>query len=296
MGRRSTGIVVVLLAAVVGLGLSAWLGGLSGGSDGGGAGDAGGGLDALAAAAPATGGSTDFDPGAASSAPGRDAAIVARGKRAAVAVYARPVQRGGARGGASARGGDGARGSGGSSPRTIKRRTVDGKPLPVIFRVLRQRDDGWLRVELPTRPAKGAHGRGWVRAADVRLARSEYRIVIERGTHRLLLREHGRTVMRAPIAVGRSLSPTPTGSYFVTDLLRPPDPRGFYGPYALGLSAYSPVYTSFAGGDGQVGIHGTDDPSVLGSDVSHGCIRISNAVVTKLARTVPLGTPVTIRA
>ena len=55
---------------------------------------------------------------------------------------------------------------------------------------------------------------------------------------------------------------------------------GFYGPYALGLSAHSPVYTSFAGGDGQVGLHGTNQPSVLGTDVSHGCIRVANDVIT----------------
>jgi lipoprotein-anchoring transpeptidase ErfK/SrfK len=77
-------------------------------------------------------------------------------------------------------------------------------------------------------------------------------------------------------------------------LLRPPDPRGFYGPYAFGLSAYSPVYTSFAGGDGQVGIHGTDNPGAIGRDVSHRCIRVANAVVARLARRLPLGTPVAI--
>jgi lipoprotein-anchoring transpeptidase ErfK/SrfK len=103
-----------------------------------------------------------------------------------------------------------------------------------------------------------------------------------------------RPVLRTKIAKGRAVSPTPTGRYFVTDLLRPPDPQGFYGPYALGLSAHSPVYTTFAGGDGQVGLHGTNQPSVLGTDVSHGCIRVANPVITRLARLVPLGTPVDI--
>ena len=112
--------------------------------------------------------------------------------------------------------------------------------------------------------------------------------------HRLVVERDGRVVMRAPIGLGRSVSPTPTGRYFITDLLRPPDPRGFYGPYAFGLSAYSPVYTSFAGGDGQIGIHGTNAPETIGRDASHGCIRVANAIVTRLARRLPLGTPVTI--
>ncbi|HST41303.1 MAG TPA: L,D-transpeptidase [Conexibacter sp.] len=275
MRGRLTAVAVVLVAAVAGLAFSAWLGG---GGDGDGARAQSGDPEALAAAAPAAGGSTDFDPGAAASIPGRGSAIVARGKRATVAVYRAPREAGAARAARPAR--------------RITRRTVEGRRLPVVFDVLERRG-AWLKVALPVRPNGG---RGWVRAADVRLARSDYRIEVRRRAHRLLLFEHGRVVLRAKIAVGRAVSPTPTGSYFITDLLRPPDPDGFYGPYALGLSAYSPVYTSFAGGDGQVGIHGTNTPSVLGSDVSHGCIRIANATIVKLAKTVPLGTPVTIRA
>src|SRR5262249_12532585 len=110
----------------------------------------------------------------------------------------------------------------------------------------------------------------------------------------LTVSEGRRELLRAPIAVGRSVSPTPRGRYFVTDVIRPPRPDGFYGPYALGLSAHSPVLTSFDGGDGQVGIHGTDDPGAIGTNVTHGCIRVRNAVVRRLARTVPLGAPVTI--
>ena len=52
---------------------------------------------------------------------------------------------------------------------------------------------------------------------------------------------------------------------------------------------------SFGGGPGQIGIHGTNEPGALGTDVSHGCVRISNASITKLARLLPLGTPVQIR-
>jgi lipoprotein-anchoring transpeptidase ErfK/SrfK len=137
---------------------------------------------------------------------------------------------------------------------------------------------------------------GWVRRADVRLMLTRLRIVVRLRAHRLELRDGGRTVLRARIAVGRAVSPTPHGHAFVTDIVRPPDPHGFYGPYALGLSAHSRVYTTFEGGDGQVGIHGTNRPGAIGSDVSHGCIRVGNRTVTRLARRVPLGTPVLIEA
>jgi lipoprotein-anchoring transpeptidase ErfK/SrfK len=204
--------------------------------------------------------------------PGRGVAVVARGRRDTVVVRVRPDSR--------------------APARIVLRRTVDGKALPVVFLVLARRG-GWLKVSLPVRPN---HASAWVRAADVRLARDPYRVEVQLRRHRLLVYEHDRVLLHAPIGVGRAVSPTPTGRYFLADLLRPPDPNGFYGPDAFGLSAYSPVYTSFAGGDGQIGIHGTNAPGALGSDVSHGCIRVRNDVIERLARRLPLGTPVRIRA
>lgn len=261
---------IVLLAALLLVGTVAGLFGRAA-LDGGG-GDA---ADPDAAALPVApaGGRTDLSLADAAVAPGRGVAIVARGRRAAVAVYVRP---------------------GDTRPlRRVARRTVDGKRLPVVFLVLARRSDGWLKVSLPVRPN---HARAWVRAAEVRVARDPYRVEVRLSARRLLVFEHGRVVLRAPVGVGRAVSPTPTGRYFVADLLRPPDPDGFYGPYALGLSAYSRVFTSFAGGDGQIGIHGTNAPEGIGSDVSHGCIRVRNAVIARLARLLPLGTPVSIRA
>jgi lipoprotein-anchoring transpeptidase ErfK/SrfK len=90
------------------------------------------------------------------------------------------------------------------------------------------------------------------------------------------------------------VTPTPSGRYYITELLRQPDPTGLYGPYAFGLSAHSTVLHEFAGRDGILGIHGTNYPRGIGTDVSHGCIRVSNAAITRLARILPLGTPVLI--
>jgi lipoprotein-anchoring transpeptidase ErfK/SrfK len=47
-------------------------------------------------------------------------------------------------------------------------------------------------------------------------------------------------------------------------------------------------------GGGIVGLHGTNDPSSIGHNASHGCIRMTNDAIRFLARTVPLGTPVEI--
>ena len=54
------------------------------------------------------------------------------------------------------------------------------------------------------------------------------------------------------------------------------------------------MLTEFAGGDGQVGIHGTDDPGSIGNPVSNGCVRVPNDVAVQLAELLPLGTPVVV--
>jgi len=76
--------------------------------------------------------------------------------------------------------------------------------------------------------------------------------------------------------------------------MKQPDPAGTYDPYAFGLSAFSDVLSSFGGGPGEIGLHGTDQPTSVGADVSHGCLRVSNATISELARVLPLGTRVII--
>ncbi len=165
-----------------------------------------------------------------------------------------------------------------------------GGPAARVF-LVRERRGGWLRVLLPVRP-NGASG--WIRARRVVLRTNPYRVDVHLRAHRLVVHRGAAVVLRTPIGVGRAVTPTPRGLAFVTRALRQPDPRGDYGPWALGLSVYSPVLTSFGGGPGEVGIHGTNAPAGIGSDVSHGCIRLPNAAIRRLAHTLPLGTPVRI--
>jgi hypothetical protein len=161
---------------------------------------------------------------------------------------------------------------------------------PRVF-LVREERDGWLRALLPMEPNGSM---GWLRARDVTLSDHTYRIRVDLGTRRLTVFDAGRVVLREAVAVGQPGAPTPTGLFFTTVLVEPDDPSGPYGRYAYGLSAYSEVYDEFAGGDGQVAIHGTNAPSLIGQAVSHGCIRMENPAITRLARTVPLGTPVRI--
>ena len=101
--------------------------------------------------------------------------------------------------------------------------------------------------------------------------------------------------MKFPVAVGKPTTPSPTGLFYVTDRINTGQPGGAYGPYALGLSGFSNVLFSFSGGDGEVGIHGTNTPSSVGHAVTHGCIRLYNRDITKLYSKIWIGTPVVVK-
>lgn len=163
---------------------------------------------------------------------------------------------------------------------------------PLVF-LVEQSQGPWIKVDLPIRPNGSV---GWVKAADVKLAADPYSVDIALSAHRLTVHKGSQVVADEPIGVGTSETPTPGGKYYIKELLRPPNPNGAYGPYAYGLSGFSNVLSDFNGGDGVIGIHGTNDPSTIGHDVSHGCIRLDNKAIEALVPMLPLGTPVHISA
>ncbi len=166
--------------------------------------------------------------------------------------------------------------------------------VPQTFLVKSQRPDGWVEVLLPVRPNGST---GWVHASDVTLAQNPYRIAVSLGAHTITVTNAHAVIYSGAVAVGAPDTPTPTGNYYLYVLLQAPDPSGPYGPFAYGLSeSPSDALDSFAGGDAEVGIHGNNDASVLGKNVTHGCIRMDNAAITDLAAKLPLGTPVDVTA
>lgn len=178
---------------------------------------------------------------------------------------------------------------GGRPFRRLSNPNADGAPL--AFLVKRQRG-GWAQVYLPARPNGST---GWIRLSQVSVSGHNYRVVIDLSNRRLSAYRGRRRLMRVAVGVGEAVTPTPTGLYFITELLKQPDNSGTYGPWAFGLSAYSNVLNEFAGADGILGIHGTNEPWAVGTNVSHGCIRVNNRTISRLARTLPVGTPVRIR-
>lgn len=164
--------------------------------------------------------------------------------------------------------------------------------IPIVFLVKGRAEDR-LEVYLPGPPSGST---GWVRAGDVTVATDPYRIEVSLAAHRMRVFELDQVVLDEPVGVGRTDRPAPGGVYYLKELLQPPDPSGTYGAYAYGFSGFSTVLASFNGGTGVIGIHGTNDPSSIGQDVSTGCIRLANDVIKRLVDDIglPLGTPVSI--
>jgi len=152
------------------------------------------------------------------------------------------------------------------------------------------RTQTWYRVRLPILPNNST---GWVRSTDLGgLYAVNTHLYVDREHFRLTLRRAGKVIFRSSVGVGRPIWPTPRGQFYIrSKLTNFNDP--FYGPIAFGTSARSDTLTDWPGG-GFVGVHGTNEPQILPGRVSHGCIRMRNGSILKLARLLPVGTPLTI--
>ena len=175
------------------------------------------------------------------------------------------------------------------APRSVPSPRPSG--TATVFVVLQRRGD-MAEVLLPLKPAGSS---GWVKLSDVKLTQHRWRIVVELAAYRLTVFQGPDVVRVETIGIGTAGTPTPDGRWFTTELLRPPKPDGPYGPFAFGLSGFTGSEDGPSGANGQLGLHGTNDPSTLGRNVSLGCLRMSNEAITALATQLPLGVPLDIR-
>jgi lipoprotein-anchoring transpeptidase ErfK/SrfK len=147
----------------------------------------------------------------------------------------------------------------------------------------------WYRVSIPMRP-NGTYG--WIPADTVSLSPTHSQIVVNLQSRTISLYRFGKLKWHGIVAIGAPGRETPVGHYFVAARFVPyHDP--FLGVFAVETSAYSKL-TEWPGG-GVVGIHGTDEPQLLGQAVSHGCVRVANVTAEHLRTYAPLGTPIWIK-
>ncbi len=107
-------------------------------------------------------------------------------------------------------------------------------------------------------------------------------ITINVNNHTLTLIHNGIINKVYPVAVGKPSTPTPKGIFKIVN--KAMNPGGPFGARWLGLNVPN----------GDYGIHGTNNPSSIGKDISNGCIRMYNKDVIELYNLVQIGTTVKI--
>jgi len=115
-------------------------------------------------------------------------------------------------------------------------------------------------------------------------------IIIDKSECRLYWIRDGILVKTYPIAIGKPSTPTPIGTWRIGNKYMT-DPNGIYGPRKMRMYRLRNGRFEFTA----YNIHGTNQPWVIGTMASHGCIRMYNREVLELYPQVPLGTMVQTR-
>jgi hypothetical protein len=178
------------------------------------------------------------------------------------------------------------------SPRVSRLRFYTEDLLPEVYVGLEQARGAdrrrWIRVRLPMRPNGTT---GWVRREALgswHLNRSL--LHVDRRARTAVLVRRGRVVWRSRVGIGRPGTATPAGRFYVRERIPNLAGNPLYGPIAFGTSAYSRL-SDWPGG-GVIGVHGTDEPQLIPGRISHGCVRVPNGAIRRLARLIAVGTPV----
>ena len=125
-------------------------------------------------------------------------------------------------------------------------------------------------------------------------------LAVDRGNFRISLFKKLRKVKAYPIAVGQVGLETPAGLYKIQNKAVDPawhvpdsDWAGsLAGTVIPGGAPNNPLKARWLGVYDGVGVHGTDARGSIGSNASHGCIRMLVEDVEALYDQVPIGTPI----
>ncbi len=125
-------------------------------------------------------------------------------------------------------------------------------------------------------------------------------LAVDRGNFKISLFKKLRKVEVYPIAVGQAGLETPPGLYKIQNKAVDPAWTVPDSPWAGSLAGQvipggtpqNPLKARWLGVYDGVGVHGTDARGSIGTNASHGCIRMLIEDVEKLYDQVPVGTPI----
>jgi len=114
------------------------------------------------------------------------------------------------------------------------------------------------------------------------------RVIVSIPDRKLAVLENDRVLRTFEIAVGAPHSPSPIGVFKVVSHIE--NPTWYYKGKVVGPGPGNPVGTRWMGLSAPgYGLHGTNAPSSIGKNASHGCIRLRNADVEQLFKLVAIG-------
>ncbi len=161
---------------------------------------------------------------------------------------------------------------------------------PLVFDVIEKQGD-WIKVLIPVRPN---HTVGWVKASDVALTTTDFRFELDLSKFHLTVFKGAEVFAETDVVIGRPNTPTPVGRFYLLEKIKQNDPNGVYGTWIFATNGYSEALDTFNGGLPVIAFHGTNQPQLIGTQSSNGCVRMPNDIADKLSEAVPAGTPIDI--
>jgi lipoprotein-anchoring transpeptidase ErfK/SrfK len=126
-------------------------------------------------------------------------------------------------------------------------------------------------------------------------ARPERHVVVSIPDRKLAVIENGRVLRVFAVAVGASVTPSPTGEFQIIN--RVSHPTYYHPGQVIAPGKDNPLGPRWIGLNRKgYGIHGTDVPGSIGKAASHGCIRLGNDDIEQLFQMVRRGDFVEVRA
>src|SRR6476469_3167548 len=138
--------------------------------------------------------------------------------------------------------------------------------------------------------------RAWVRVSPRTFTerRTTWRLQADLSERTLTATHDGAVVRTMRVAIGAPRTPTPVGTFAVTDRIKGAGYGASYGCCILALTGHQPAVRS-GSVDGRLAIHGTNAPGSIGRRSSQGCLRATDVSMRWMRRHVPIGTLLTIR-
>ncbi len=128
-------------------------------------------------------------------------------------------------------------------------------------------------------------------AANIRPHRE---VLVSIADRQLAVLENGQIIRIFPVAVGASVSPSPTGDFHIVN--RVSHPTYYHPGVVIPPGIDNPLGPRWVGLERKgYGIHGTNEPRTIGKAASHGCIRMRNRDIRQFFALVRVGDVVRIR-